>query len=236
VSANRALEDRFSDLGARYPEVEMIYGGEFQETAKAFANLRAVFPVALLLIYMILAAQFRSYLQPLVVSIASPFGLMGVVAGVGIMGYTVSFGLLYATIGLTGVVVNDALVMVDFVNRARREGMPLLEAVRQSGARRLRPILLTNLTTVLALLPMALGLAGVSKTYGPFAAGLSFGLMVAMVGNLFAIPLFYTSLILVQERLRRRLSRSTTAVPAAAGGTVGPATAAPQAGARIPPV
>lgn len=236
LSANQALASRFADLGVRYPEVEVTYGGEFQETAKAFANLRAVFPVALLLIYMILAAQFRSYLQPLVVATSIPFGLMGVVAGVGMMGYTISFALLYATIGLAGVVVNDALVMVDFINRARGEGMPLVEAVRQSGAQRLRPILLTTLTTVLALMPMALGLAGVSKTYGPFAAALAFGLMVAMVGTLFGIPLFYTSLILVQERLWRRLSRSTTAVPAAAGGTVGPATAAPQAGARIPPV
>ena len=84
--------------------------------------------------------------------------------------------------------------------------MPLLEAVRQSGARRLRPILLTTLTTALALMPMALGLAGVSKSYGPFASALTFGLMVAMVGTLFAVPLSYTSLIVLQERLRRRFS------------------------------
>jgi HAE1 family hydrophobic/amphiphilic exporter-1 len=232
VSANRALESHFADLGARYPEVEVVYGGEFQETARAFANLWAAFPVALLLIYMILAAQFRSYLQPLVVASAIPFGLMGVVAGVGIMGYTISFGLLYATIGLTGVVVNDSLVMVDFVNRARRDGMPLLEAVRQSGARRLRPILLTTLTTALALLPMALGLAGVSKSYGPFAAGLAgvsksygpfaaaltFGLIVAMLGTLFAVPLSYTSLIVLQERLRRRSSRRVSPALAPAEG------------------
>jgi HAE1 family hydrophobic/amphiphilic exporter-1 len=206
----------------RYPEVEVIYGGEFQETAKAFANLRAAFPVALLLIYMILAAQFRSYLQPLVVATAIPFGLMGVVAGVGLMGYTVSFDLLYATIGLTGVVVNDSLVMVDFINRARRDGMPLLEAVRQSGARRLRPILLTTFTTALALLPMALGLAGVSKSYGPFAAALTFGLMIAMFGTLFVVPLSYTSLIVLQDRLQGRFSRP-----------VSPAAAAAEGGARV---
>jgi len=225
VSANRALETHFADLGTRYPEVEVIYGGEFQETAKALGNLGAAFPVALLLIYMILAAQFRSYLQPLVIATAIPFGLMGVVAGVGIMGYTISFGLLYATIGLTGVVVNDSLVMVDFINRARRDGMPLLEAVRQSGARRLRPILLTTLTTALALLPMALGLAGVSKSYGPFAAALTFGLMIAMFGTLFAVPLSYTSLIVLQERLRRRSSAP-----------VAPATAPDGGGAKITPV
>jgi HAE1 family hydrophobic/amphiphilic exporter-1 len=214
VSANRALETRFANLALQYPEVEVVYGGEFQETAEAFANLRAVFPVALLLIYMILAAQFRSYLQPLVVATAIPFGLMGVIAGVGVMGYTVSFGLLYATIGLTGVVVNDSLVMVDFINRARNGGMPLLEAVRQSGAQRLRPILLTTFTTVLALLPMALGLAGVSKSYGPFAAALTFGLMVAMFGTLFVVPLAYTSLILLQERWGIRTSPVALSVAA----------------------
>jgi HAE1 family hydrophobic/amphiphilic exporter-1 len=137
------------------------------------------------------------------------------------MGYTVSFGLLYATIGLTGVVVNDSLVMVDFINRARGEGMPLLEAVRQSGARRLRPILLTTLTTALALLPMALGLAGVSKSYGPFAAALTFGLMVAMLGTLFAVPLSYTSLIMLQERSRRRFSRRAAPGEALAAGEKG---------------
>ena len=222
VSVNQQLAARFADVELRYPEVEVTFGGEFQATAEAFANIRAVLPVALLLVYMILAAQFRSYSQPLVIATAIPFGLIGVVAGVGIMGYTISFGLLYATIGLTGVVVNDSLVMVDFINRARANGMPLLEAVRQSGARRLRPILLTTLTTVMALMPMALGLAGISKNYGPFAAAITFGLMVAMVGTLFIVPLSYTSLIVLQERLNRRFgrapgARALEAAPAEAG-------------------
>jgi HAE1 family hydrophobic/amphiphilic exporter-1 len=225
VSVNQQLAARLADLELRYPEVEVTYGGEFQATAEAFADIRTVFPLALLLVYMILAAQFRSYLQPLVVVTAIPFGLMGVVAGVGIMGYTISFGLLYATIGLTGVVVNDSLVMVDFINRARASGMPLLEAVRQSGARRLRPILLTTLTTVMALMPMALGLAGVSKNYGPFAAAITFGLMVAMVGTLFIVPLAYTSLIVLQERVHRRLGRAL--------GSDTPGVGSAEAGARI---
>jgi HAE1 family hydrophobic/amphiphilic exporter-1 len=94
------------------------------------------------------------------------------------------------------VVVNDSLVMVDFINRAQRGGMPLREAIRLSGSRRFRPILLTTLTTVTALLPMAIGLQGASKTYGPFAAAISFGLLVAMAGTLFVVPLVYT---LVQD-------------------------------------
>jgi multidrug efflux pump subunit AcrB len=125
---------------------------------------------------------------------------MGVVFGVGLLGYKVSFILMYATLGLIGVVVNDSLVMVDFINRARAGGMPLRDAVRYSGALRFRPILLTTLTTVMALLPMAVGFGGESKTYGPFAASISFGLIVAMVGTLFAVPLAYTSLIEGVER------------------------------------
>lgn len=216
VAVNQRLKAHFADIEQRYPEVEVRYGGEFEETQEAFANLFAVFPVAFLAIYMILAALFRSYVQPLIVTAAIPFGLMGIVLGVGAMGYSVSFVLLYSTIGLTGVVVNDSLVMVDFINRARRDGLPLLEAVRLSGARRFRPILLTTLTTVLALLPMALGLQGESKTYGPFAASISFGLIVAMAGTLYAVPSCYTSLLVWQERIERRWTawrRGTTAAP-----------------------
>ena len=199
-SVNQRLQARFADIEARYPGVEVQFGGEFQSQSEAFADLGRAFPIAFLAIYMILAALFRSYLQPLVVIASIPFGLMGVVFGVGLLGYKVSFILMYATIGLTGVVVNDALVMVDFINRAREEGKPLRQAVQESGVIRFRPILLTTLTTVMALLPMALGFGGQSKTYGPFAASISFGLIFAMAGTLFAVPLAYTALIEMREK------------------------------------
>ena len=208
LSANRALQTRFRDLESRFPGVEVRYGGEFEDSAEAFADLGRAFPVALVAIYMILAALFRSYSQPLVVVTAVPFAFVGIIVGVALLDYSISFVLLYAAIGLTGVVVNDSLVMVDFINRARRdEGLPLLEAVRQSGVRRFRPILLTTLTTVVALMPMALGLQGASKTYGPFSAAIAFGLMIAMVGTLFAVPLSYTSLIMGQRRIAQRWGR-----------------------------
>lgn len=204
LSANQMLKARFAGLDQRYPQLEVRYGGEFEESGEAFADLGRAFPVAIVAIYMILAALFRSYAQPLVVITAVPFAFVGIVLGVALLDYSVSFVLLYAAIGLTGVVVNDSLVMVDFINRARREeGLDLVEAVRQSGARRFRPIVLTTLTTVVALLPMAFGLQGASKTYGPFAASITFGLLVAMVGTLFAVPITYTSLLAGQQRLAR---------------------------------
>ncbi|MCP4903349.1 MAG: efflux RND transporter permease subunit [bacterium] len=206
-TANRKLQAEFADLEQRYPEVRVRYGGEFAESNEAFASLFAVTPVALVAIYMILAALFRNYLQPVIVLSAIPFGFMGIVLGIALFDYSLSFVLVYASIGLTGVIVNDSLVMVDFINRARREGMELLEAVRLSGARRFRPILLTTLTTVTALLPMAVGLQGSSKTYGPFAASISFGMIVAMVGTLFAVPVVYTVLVHGQASLARGWER-----------------------------
>ena len=116
-------------MRTRYPQVDLVYGGEYQETNEALANTLATFPVALLLIYMLLATLFRSYLQPFIVLTSVPLGFAGVVFGVGVLDYKVSFSLLYASVGLAGVVVNDALVLVDFINRARRDGMPMLDAV-----------------------------------------------------------------------------------------------------------
>ncbi len=201
LSVNQLLQAHFADLAERFPQLEVRYGGEFSESTEAFASLFAVFPAAMVAIYMILAALFRSYLQPLVVITAVPFAFAGIIAGVAIFDYSITFFLMYAAVGLTGVVVNDSLVMVDFINRARATGMGLNEAVRLSGIKRFRPILLTTLTTVCALLPMAFGMQGESKSYGPFAAAISFGLIVAMIGTLFVVPLSYTALARLGARI-----------------------------------
>jgi multidrug efflux pump subunit AcrB len=221
IAVNEALKEQFADISSRYPGVRIRYGGEFEAANEAFAELGAAFPIAFLAIYMILAALFRSYIQPLIVTAAIPFAFMGVIFGVALLDYDVSFIMMYATIGLTGVVVNDSLVMVDFINRAREGGMPLREAVRESGARRFRPILLTTLTTVMALLPMAFGVQGASNTYGPFAASISFGLIFAMMGTLFAVPVAYTVVIDLQEATSRRIA-------AWRGGDTGPTDSTPR--------
>jgi HAE1 family hydrophobic/amphiphilic exporter-1 len=156
---------------------------------------------------MLLATLFRSYLQPFIVLTSVPLGFAGIVFGVTLMDYSVSFNLLYAAVGLAGVVVNDALVLVDFINRARRQGTAMLDAVAQAGAQRLRPVILTTMTTVVALLPMAFGLQGSSKSYGPFAASIAFGLLFAMIGTLFVIPLSYASVASGLERFGRIAAR-----------------------------
>jgi HAE1 family hydrophobic/amphiphilic exporter-1 len=128
------------------------------------------------------------------------------------MNYSISFNLLYAAVGLSGVVVNDALVLVDFINRARRDGVETLQAVAQAGAQRLRPVILTTMTTVVALLPMAFGLQGSSKSYGPFAAAIAFGLLFAMIGTLFVIPLSYATFSKTEDRFKAIASRIATEV------------------------
>lgn len=205
ISVNEDLEAQFADIRTRFPQVDLVYGGEYQESNESIENTLAAFPVALLLIYMLLATLFRSYTQPFIVLTAVPLGFAGIVFGVMVMGYSVSFNLLYAAVGLAGVVVNDALVLVDFINRARREGVSTLDAVAQAGAQRLRPVILTTMTTVVALLPMALGLQGSSKSYGPFASAIAFGLLFAMIGTLFVIPLSYAIFTKAEERALRMI-------------------------------
>ncbi len=200
-SANRALQERFADLSVRYPGVEVVYGGEFQMTAEAFEDMYRVFPLAVLFIYVILAALFRSYAQPLVVLSAVPFGVIGVMLGLLIFGYSFSFGNMYVIVGLAGVVVNDSLILVDFINCARASGVPLREAVIDAGRVRLRPVLLTTLTTVGALLPTALGVFGRSRSFGSLAASFAFGLSLATLFTLVVVPAGYYTL---EELLGRR--------------------------------
>jgi len=222
ISVNRDLEARFADVRERFPAVDLIYGGEYEESNESLRETFAAFPVALLGIYMLLATLFRSYSQPFIVLTSVPLGFAGIIFGVGVLDYNIDFNLLYAAVGLSGVVVNDALVLVDFINRARREGVPLLEAVAQSGAKRLRPVILTTMTTVVALLPMAFGLQGSSKSYGPFAAAIAFGLLFAMVGTLFVIPLSYASFASFEERAKGAFGRTREAAATMVSDAPGP--------------
>ncbi|MDJ0869814.1 MAG: efflux RND transporter permease subunit [Myxococcota bacterium] len=208
VSVNRELEARFADVGVRHPGTRLVFGGEFQETNRSFEEMGQAFVLALILIYAILAAQFRSYLQPLVVMSVVAFAFIGVVLGMWVMGYSISMYVIYAVIGLAGIVVNDSLVLLDFVNQGRAEGASPLEAVRVACGQRFRPILLTTLTTIAGLAPMALGLSGRHPVYGPFAAALVFGLAIASALTLFVVPALYLSLESLRTRAARAWGRS----------------------------
>jgi multidrug efflux pump subunit AcrB len=211
VSVNEEMRARFRDVPQRYPGVNLVFGGEFQATDDAFADMRRAFLLAIVAIFAILAAQFRSYAQPLIVMSVIAFSFIGVTVGMWAMnalvgGYALSMYVLYAMVGLAGIVVNDSLVLIDFVNRQRERGASPDDAVRTASHRRFRPILLTTLTTVVGLLPMALGLTGYSRVFGPFAAAIVFGLAVASLLTLFVVPTLYLSLEDLKDALRRAMA------------------------------
>ncbi|NQT87913.1 efflux RND transporter permease subunit [bacterium] len=190
--ANARVRKTFADIPLRYPGYSLAFGGEEQETVESLASLRAASIVALLLIYAILVSLFNSFGQPLVVMFTVPFSLIGVVAGLYVAGQPISMLAMIGTVALAGIVVNDSLVMVDFINRARRDGMPREEAVIQSGLMRLRPIILTTVTTCGGLLPTAMGIAsGLESFLSPFAIALVSGLAFATLLTLLAIPCIY---------------------------------------------
>lgn len=190
-SVNRELRARAAELTAGHPGVTLGFGGEFEETEKSFASLTKSFFVALLLIFTILAVQFNSAVQPLIVASAIPFSAAGVVLGMWLFEFPFTYPTGVALVGLAGVVVNDSLILVDFINQFRRAGGGLLEAVADGVRTRFRPIMLTSLTTIGGLLPMALGTGGHSVIWSPFAAALIFGMTSSTALNLILVPCLY---------------------------------------------
>ena len=159
----------------------------------------------MIVVYMLLAIPFKSYFQPLVVMSSIPFGLTGAMLGHLIMGINFSVLSMMGFVALTGVVVNDSLVMVDFINRYRSEGNSIMDAVLEAGPRRFRPIFLTSLTTFVGLTPLLLEKSIQAKFMIPMAVSLSFGVIFATTITLFLVPVGYLVLekyILKTEKVK----------------------------------
>jgi multidrug efflux pump subunit AcrB len=165
------------------------------------------FGVALLLIYALLAIPFKSYIQPVIVMTAIPFGIVGAVWGHVIMGYELTMLSMFGVIALTGVVVNDSLVLVDFINRAVRGGRPMHDAILVAGKARFRPILLTSLTTFVGLLPLLLERSVQAQFLIPMALSLAFGVLFATFVTLLIVPIGYLMLEDVQLWVLRLVGR-----------------------------
>ncbi len=185
------LKKKFSDVGSRFPGYRVIIKGERQEFEESLAALPQISLLALLWIYFILGSLFKSFLQPLIVMAAIPFALDGVVIGHLIMREPLSFLSMMGLIALIGVVVNDSLILVDFVNRAKKEGTPTDEAILKSGMTRLRPVLLTTVTTVGGLVPLAFFSTGQAKFLSPMAISVVWGLSFATLLTLILVPCLY---------------------------------------------
>ena len=175
----------------KYPGLSYSLEGEQSEQQKTLAGLGRGFLFALLIIYILLAIPFRSYSQPFIVMSAIPFGLIGAIWGHVFMGLNLTILSGFGVVALTGVVVNDSLLMVDFVNRARASGLPLHEAIREAGGSRFRPIMLTSLTTFAGLTPLLLERSLQAQFLIPMAISLAFGVMFATLITLILVPCIY---------------------------------------------
>lgn len=193
--------------GLAMPEgYSYAFGGEEEERVEAFGQLGVALAFAVFLVFLILAAQFESFSQPLLVMTTVPFSVVGVFVAMRISGLALSLPAYVGIIMLAGIVVNNAILLVDYTNRLRREGRPVKEAVVEAGLVRIRPVLTTSMTTVFGLLPLALGLGSGSKFLQPLAIAVVGGLTVAMLVTLVLIPTGYLALDAGIQRVRALLS------------------------------
>lgn len=186
---NRDIEANFLPaLVQDYPGLRYSFGGEQAERSDSLQSLFSNFIIALFAIYLLLAVPFKSYTQPIVVMSAIPFGIIGAVWGHMIMGLDLALLSVFGIVALSGVVVNDSLVLLTFYNQLRNGGMPRAEALVEAGAQRFRPILLTSLTTFFGLLPMILEKSVQAQFLIPMAVSLGFGILFATFIILLGVP------------------------------------------------
>jgi multidrug efflux pump subunit AcrB len=171
--------DVLPDLQERYNELSFAFGGEQEQQQDSLSAILRNFGLALFVIFALLAIPFRSYLQPLVIMAAIPFGFVGAVVGHFLLGIPIGLLSLFGIIGLSGVVVNDSLVMIDFINDERMQGKPMREAIVAGAKGRFRPILLTSLTTFLGVFPLIIEQSVQAQFLVPMAVSLGFGIVFA---------------------------------------------------------
>nr|WP_301774092.1 efflux RND transporter permease subunit [Pseudidiomarina sp. 1APP75-32.1] len=199
-------ENHIQPILDQYPSVSFQLEGASQDEAEATSSLAIGFMLALFAIYALMAIPLKSYSQPLIIMSVIPFGMIGAVVGHWILGMPISILSLFGIIALAGVVVNDSLVMVDYVNQARKEGVALRTAVQDAGAARFRAIILTSLTTFFGLLPIVLEKSLQAKMVIPMAISLAFGILFATVITLLLIPCLYLILDDTKRGVKTMLS------------------------------
>ncbi|MBC8383513.1 MAG: efflux RND transporter permease subunit [Candidatus Cloacimonetes bacterium] len=185
-------EGSLSNFTEKFPGYQLQYGGVTQQRTEEYNSLYIAFIVALLLIFAILAAKFNSYVQPFIVMLTIPFAIIGVIFGLLITGLPFSLMTLIAVLALAGVVVNDSLILVDFVNSEREKGVDRWNSLINAGTVRLRPILMTTITTIAGFMPILLSTASEVQDWKPVAVSMAFGLAFATLLTLFVIPVVYS--------------------------------------------
>lgn len=194
----------YGDLGAAAEEISAIIGeipippamgvrlaGQSEEMAVSFGSMQFALILAVFLVYLVMASQFESFLHPFVILLTIPLALIGAVLALALTGSTISVVVFIGSILLAGIVVNNAIVLVDLINQLRAQGMTKLDAIMQGGRLRLRPILMTTITTTLGLLPLALGFGEGAEIRSPMAITVIGGLTVSTLLTLIVIPVVY---------------------------------------------
>ena len=210
-----AVEAALAELTPPY-NVRVDVGGENEEMRRSFQDLAFAFGLALLLVYMILAAQFESFVHPFTILMAVPLALVGAILALAATGQGLNTMSLIGVVILVGIVVNDSIVKVDFINQGIARGLRLRDAILEAGLVRLRPIVMTTVTTVLGLFPMALGIGRGADLRAPLAISVIGGLIVATALTLIVVPVVYA----VVEDVRRMWHRRRTARSAPSAETV----------------
>ena len=192
------LKTYLDEMMVQYPGVSHSLEGEAKEQRESFGSLAWSLLFVFFIIYALLAIPFKSYLQPIIVMSIIPFGMIGAVVGHWIMGMPLTIMSLLGMLALIGVVVNDSLVLVDFINKKRSEGMRLMDAVLTAGAARFRPVMLTSLTTFIGLMQLLFEQSTQAQFLIPMAVSLGFGILFATLITLILVPVNY----LIIERLK----------------------------------
>jgi multidrug efflux pump subunit AcrB len=200
-SVNMGLKKEFGNIHKDYIGSSLKFGGEYEEQKETQANLMFSFFVALFLIFTILTAIFGSMVQPLIVMTAIPFGFLGIVIAFMVHGRPISFFALMGAVGLTGIVVNDSVVLVDYVNKLRKSGKPRFDSIIEAGQTRLRPVLMTTITTIGGLVSVAYGIGGGDPFLKPMGLAIIWGLLFATGITLIVIPCIYAIIDDLTERI-----------------------------------
>lgn len=200
--ASRRLTPKIEDM-ALPAGVYFRVAGSAAQMISTFTSLLYTLGIAVFLVYIVMVIQFERFTQPLIVMASVPFTLIGVIAGLLLFGSTLSLVSFMGIIALSGIVVNNAIVLIDYINLLRRrDGVSLITAVLEGGSSRLKPILMTTLTTILGVIPMALGVGEGSELYAPLGQSIGGGLITSTIITLILIPTLYCML---EERRNRRL-------------------------------
>jgi HAE1 family hydrophobic/amphiphilic exporter-1 len=206
---NKDISKRLDEMPLP-PGYSIRYGGEMEQIVDAFSSLILALLLAIVLVYMVMAAQFESLLHPFTIMFSLPLAFTGSALGLVLTGRALSVPAFIGVIMLAGIVVNNAIVLVDYINTLRGRGMDRLEAILKAGPTRLRPILMTTLTTVLGLIPLALGIGEGAEAQAPMATVVIGGLTTSTILTLVIIPVIYTLFDDISVKLHRKKAGSIT--------------------------